>query len=547
MSNPPPMHFTHTLRAGAGAALLVLAAGCSNSADWFEPEWQRIIARANEQSPPIRDVPAPAPEAGSELAAADLPDLSGEGPLALSVEQAVVLALRNNADLAVGQLSPVISGAFEEVERGFYDPEVFADAEFRREEIVETARATGEQFSVRGDDAAIGAGVRQALPSGTDVEIGVTQERSISNRAPEQQSARVGLTVTQALLRGAEPAVNLATIRQAQLDTLASLHELRGLTETVIAETEIAYWRLVLAQREIQIFEQSLEIARRQLDQVNQRIDVGVLAPTERAAIESELALREQALIDARSQLALRRLELLRLTNPGGRAAPALRTREVVTTTEPASPAPPIEDEAARVELAQRSRADLREARVRLQQDRLEIIVTRNGLLPRLDLFLALGKSGYAQEFPESFRDLDGPSYDLTAGISFSQQIGNRTARGLHRAAIASRQQGALAVANLAQLIELDVLLAVTEAERARQQIAASAATRVLQERTAQAEADRFGVGASTSLQVAQAQRDLLQAQIAEVEALINYRIALVELYRAEGSLLERRGVAIAD
>jgi outer membrane protein TolC len=46
---------------------------------------------------------------------------------------------------------------------------------------------------------------------------------------------------------------------------------------------------------------------------------------------------------------------------------------------------------------------------------------------------------------------------------------------------------------------------------------------------------------------VAQAQRDLLVSQIAEVEAIVNYRIALVRLYLAEGSLLERRGIRFAD
>jgi outer membrane protein TolC len=44
---------------------------------------------------------------------------------------------------------------------------------------------------------------------------------------------------------------------------------------------------------------------------------------------------------------------------------------------------------------------------------------------------------------------------------------------------------------------------------------------------------------------VAQAQRDLLETRIAESQAIVDYRIALVGLYRAEGSLLDRRGVAI--
>jgi outer membrane protein TolC len=42
---------------------------------------------------------------------------------------------------------------------------------------------------------------------------------------------------------------------------------------------------------------------------------------------------------------------------------------------------------------------------------------------------------------------------------------------------------------------------------------------------------------------VAQAQRDLLVSRIAEVRALANYLKALIDLYRQDGSLLERRGI----
>jgi outer membrane protein TolC len=51
-------------------------------------------------------------------------------------------------------------------------------------------------------------------------------------------------------------------------------------------------------------------------------------------------------------------------------------------------------------------------------------------------------------------------------------------------------------------------------------------------------------VGKSTSFVVAQAQRDLLVSRIAEVRALANYLKALVDLYRQDGSLLERHGIA---
>ena len=66
------------------------------------------------------------------------------------------------------------------------------------------------------------------------------------------------------------------------------------------------------------------------------------------------------------------------------------------------------------------------------------------------------------------------------------------------------------------------------------------------QEESVKAEQERFEAGTSTSLIVAQAQRDLLASHILEVEAIINYNKALINLYLAEGSLLERRGIRMA-
>jgi outer membrane protein TolC len=98
-------------------------------------------------------------------------------------------------------------------------------------------------------------------------------------------------------------------------------------------------------------------------------------------------------------------------------------------------------------------------------------------------------------------------------------------------------------VANLEQLVQVDVRSAYIEVQRAEEQIAATAATRRLQEETVRAETEKFRVGRSTALLVARAQRDLVLSQIAEVQVVIRYRQALVDLYRLEGSLLERRGV----
>ena len=56
--------------------------------------------------------------------------------------------------------------------------------------------------------------------------------------------------------------MNLARVKQAKLNTAASIQELKGFTETIITNTEIAYWQYVLAKQKIAIFEQSLAIGK---------------------------------------------------------------------------------------------------------------------------------------------------------------------------------------------------------------------------------------------------------------------------------------------
>ncbi|MDQ8184894.1 TolC family protein [Pelagicoccus sp. SDUM812002] len=469
--------------------------------------------------------------------------LSVEGEtLTLSIEDAIFTALERNRELRIQTLEPVISGAFELIERGQFQPELYGVLQAGEEEVSENSRATGEQFSVTGRDARGEIGIRQNLASGTDIEVSVEQDRSISNRTPEQQEARLGLSVTQSLLRGFGPAVNLASIRQAKLDTLASQYELRGYVEAFVAEVESAYWQYVLAREEIAIFDSSLELARRERDEIAGRIEVGSLSQTDGALSRGEVARRESALIDANAYLDAQRFRLVRLLNAN---LDGSLDFQITASSEPDVDHEPLHELEERIELALNKRPDLNEARLRLAQDRLETIVTKNGLLPRLELFVTLGKTGYADTFVDSFENIQDDSYDVTAGLRFNQFIGNSANRGRDIIARANREQAADAVLNHEQIVRLDVRLAANEVERARQQIEATAQIRIHLEETVQGEVERLEVGSTTALQVAAARRDLLASRIQEVEALISYRLALIDLYLAEGSLLERRGISL--
>lgn len=460
------------------------------------------------------------------------------GALELDVESAVLLALENNKELRVERSNPPIHKTFEEEERSAFDPVLSGSVSGERVQQFPPA-ASG---AVRGRTDSVGGTVSldQFLPTGTTLALGASADRTESSTGAPLTTTRLGLSVTQALLRGSGTDVNLASLRQARLDTLSSEYALRGFAEALMAQVEETYWNCALALRQIEIFTESLKLAEQQLQETEERIRIGKLPEIELAATQAEVALRREGLINARSALATTRLRLLRLLNPPGGN---LWGREVTLREQPTVPEAEPDAVEAHVQLALRMRPDLNQARVSLQRGDLDVVKTKNGLLPQMDLFITLGKSGYADSFGDSVADLTGDSYDALLGVDLEYPLDNRAARARYGRAVRGRDQADEAVQNLAQLVELDVRSAYIEVSRAREQVAATAATRTLQEETLRAETEKFRVGKSTTFLVARAQRDLLASQIGEIEAVVNYRTALVELYRLEGSLLARRGI----
>lgn len=463
---------------------------------------------------------------------------SDTGPLRVTTEQATLLALENNRSLVVERLNPQITRTFVPGALSIFDPVLVGELGYNWNNF-----AQGPQdFEHSGPTAAIG--VREFLPTGTS--FGVTGSTSLLTLSglpinDNDNTSTIAFNATQALLRGSGSAVNLASVNQARIDVEISQYELRGFVQTLIAQVEETYWDYALAERRIEIFSQSLELAQRQLEETQERIKVGNLAQTEQSAAEAEVALRREALINARSALAKTKLVLLQLLNPPGAN---LWDREITLASLPTSPSITLDEVQPHVTLALQMRPDLNQARLLWERGDLEIVKTRNGLLPKLDLFVTLGRTGFAESFGRSIVVSDNFGYDALAGLAFEFPVRNRAAESRHLRATLSRQQAKEAIGNLSQLIEVDVRTAYLEIARSQEQVVATAATRKLQQEKVRVETEKFRLGKSTSLLVAQAQRDLVSSQIDEVQAVVNYLKAFVEIYRQEGSLLERRGIA---
>jgi len=268
--------------------------------------------------------------------------------------------------------------------------------------------------------------------------------------------------------------VNLVLLRQSQIETNITQYELRGFSEYLLAQVETTYWDYALSQRQIEIVKESLKIAKQQIADTEEMILVGTMAEAELAAVQAEVAAQQQGLINARSTMESARLRLLRLLNPPGQS---FWDREVNLVHPPTLPEIKLDEVETHVAVAVRMRPEMNQAKLDIQKEKIEIVRTKNGMLPRMDLFITLGKTGYADSFSGSVNDINGDSYDVKVGLNFEYPIFKRDAEAQHKRALLRRDKAEMALDNLKQLVELDVRNAYIEVNRTKEQITASTAT----------------------------------------------------------------------
>jgi len=95
--------------------------------------------------------------------------------------------------------------------------------------------------------------------------------------------------------------------------------------------------------------------------------------------------------------------------------------------------------------------------------------------------------------------------------------------------------------------VKVEVQNALIGVQQARARYDAAARARTLQEQTLAGDQERYSLGATTSYQVLQDQRDLADAVTTEVQALANYTHARISLDQALGTTLETNHITIDE
>ena len=420
------------------------------------------------------------------------------------------------------------------------------------------------------------AGVQKQWLTGSTLTLGYSQAIQASNNLRSEinpvTSGNMNLQFTQPLLRGFGVALNARNIRIAKNNVRVSDLVFQQQVIATVANVVNLYYDLVSFNEDVKVRRQALELAEKLYNDNRKQVEIGTLAPIEIVRAEAEVARSQQELTQAETQVLQQETILKNYISRTGVMSPSIADARIVPTDRLTIPdvesIRPIQD---LVSTAIENRPELAQTQIQIENAKISLEGSRNLLLPSLDLVAGAQNNGLAGQvntmpLPSDvqFTRQANAAFIGNLGSVWSQilsrnypdySIGFQLTVPLRNRAAQSdvvRDQLTLRQAELRQRQELnqirvDVQNALIGLQQSRARYQAALKSRVLQEQTLDAEQKKYALGASTIFFVIQAQRDLAQAQAAEVTALTTYNRARVLLDRATGNILPMHNVSIDE
>jgi outer membrane protein TolC len=521
-----------------------------------------LAAQAPQPAPASRPVPAPFP----------VPALQpGQTPLAvqvkrLSLREALQTSLQYNLQVDLAQQARVVTQAGIPVSEGPFDWNLSATAQAQRlENAIESPTGLKTSPYVETDTTGYSRQLIGDLNKNTiwggNLDLNYSpsynyQRGSYDNYTPlagptpgvntpyttvTPYSGTFTATYTQSLLQGFGTEVTTAPVVIAKKNAESADYTFQLAIITLTASTEADYWSVVYAQRNLVNNQISLQLAQKQLNENNIRLQVGTMAPLDVTAAEAQVAQAEQNIIAAQAALDNAKDTLIRDLYPNAERPASLELTDGPTLSH-------IQlDEDAAVKMAMTRRVELKGARITKDVSDLQLTVAKNKVLPQLNAFVAYnGGSNTYNSLSSVNTDLTGAKYPgYTVGLKFAMPLENRTAKGNLSIARATLRSSELSLRNEELSITLQVRTAVRNIIATEKGVKAAEKTRYLQEKTLEAEQKKFENGMSTNFNVLQDMTNLDVARTAETQAQIAYATAVTALEVSVGNLMEARNFVI--
>ena len=409
----------------------------------------------------------------------------------------------------------------------------------------------------------------QAFPTGSSIEVDWNNARQTSNGIYDYFSpelyARVRLLATQQLLAGFGLGPNLRFLRIARTNQKISDIAFRAQVIATVTQICDMYWDLVSAYDNEQVGERSVAFATETLNTSRKQLELQAIPAMDVLKAEGELAVREQDLTVARTNLELQELYMKNaitrsLDDPILEEMPVVPTDHIASQIEPI--AEPVQDMIAS---ALRNRTELRESSLDLQNRELSRKTARNALLPQLTAYGIYAGTGTAGQLNVKYYDqtvpttlptdyggalqsaLNNTSPEYQVGLQLSIPLRNRIAKADQYRTELEYRQSQVYLEELKKRIRIEVRNARYALEQGASRVEAARKARDLAQKTLDIMQKEQKLGAGSNQQTLAAEHDLALAESALVTAETAYEKARIEVRRATGAILEEYGISVAD
>jgi outer membrane protein TolC len=391
------------------------------------------------------------------------------------------------------------------------------------------------------------SGLRQLLPVGMQVQTSLNLQRQ-SNDFQFQTinpvyESQFRVEFRQALLRGFGLDYNRTQILLAKNDKRISDQEFARQVQTTLLNAETAYWRLYQARRILGVQARMLatfEQLYRKLEQRREFDAIPVQINETRAQLESAKA----DFIRICNEIRNAEDNLIALVND-----PALNLAddvEIIPTDVPLLD-PIILDRLAEAQAALDHRQEIAQAKLRIQSSRILVGAAKNQVMPKFDLLFRYAVDGLGRNAHNAFSEVTKNDFhEYFVGVEFEIPVGNRARRAAERRAQLQQGQAIAALKSAFEQVLLDVNVRVREVITQQNLIQPNLHSADASE----ARVDSIRVRAETNdyLQISNelsAIRSLAVTRNDLLRSVVEYNIAMVELERSKGTLLDYYNVVI--
>ncbi len=474
-------------------------------------------------------------------------------PLSLTLQETIETVLKNNISISVQSYNSKINEQFIFEKEADFDPTV--DFEFTVGEETRQSASTLADSKTRNLDYDWDFSVSQKFVTGGDYELTMDNNKNQSSSSRTSlnpiYSSDLALTVTQPLLKDFGIDLNKREIYIAKNDQKISDHQFTEKVIATIAETENIYWDLVFSIEDLKVKETSLQRARDLEKQVKAQVDVGTLAELEILQAKSNVASREERLLNAQNLIDDNGDNLKSILNFSFDSEEGLK--EIIPADSPVFE-PGAEnslEEALKTALIHRP--DLLAKKMELENRNIEAKYNENQTLPTLDLVGSLGLNGLSGDSSTKNGSYDSALSEAFStdfrlwqfGINLSYPLGNRAAKSKLAIKRLEVAQLLLNIKDLEKTIVVEVREAHRQIKTDIKRVQATRVARKLAEEKLNAEEKKFKVGLSTSFNVLEFQEDLAEEQSNEIKAVIDYNKSLNRLNQVMARTLEAHDIKL--